>query len=366
MHRIARYIITLLSLGTLLALAACGVPGMVPQGHALPAAAPTATPAPLPPLRLPQDEAPHTDMTEWWYYTGHFRGTDADGAQHQYGFELTFFQVLRGNVAPIYIGHYAVSDLTRGQFHYDQRVLPEPNAVLPNGTTTSGFHLAINDWTMRGLNGYDHLVASEPDYAIDLDLVSQKPPALHNGNGLITYGIGGFSYYYSRTHMVVSGTIRDHGVTIPVSGLAWMDHQWGNFIPTAGGGWDWFSLQLSNDVEYMIYRLRDTQGHILATVGSRIDAQGITTEVPGSRINEQPIGSWTSPITHITYPAGWRLTLPNGTLTVTPELADQELVTTNTTGNTYWEGACSISGTLDGQSLSGQGYTELTGYGAGQ
>jgi predicted secreted hydrolase len=91
MRSIARYFTTLIGIGALLVLAGCGVPGMVPQGQALPTAAPTATLAPLPHLRLPQDEAPHTDMTEWWYYTGHFQGNDATGAQHQYGFELTFF-----------------------------------------------------------------------------------------------------------------------------------------------------------------------------------------------------------------------------------------------------------------------------------
>lgn len=363
LHRycIAKYRLPWLILALAL-LAGCGVPGVVPRGHALPAAPPTPTAAPLPPLRLPQDEAPHTDMTEWWYYTGHFNGTDATGAAHQYGFELTFFQVLRGGLPPIYIGHYAVTDITRDQFHYDQRELSEPNAPLPNGTTTTGFNLAINGWTMRGVNGQDHLAAALPDYAISLDLSSQKPPALHNGNGLITYGIGGFSYYYSRTHMAVSGTITDHGATIPVTGLAWMDHQWGNFIPTAGIGWDWFSIQLSNDVEYMIYRIRDAHGNIISVVGSRVDARGVTTAVDPSQISEQATGAWTSPATHVTYPSGWRLTLPGGALSITPAVLDQELVTTASTGNTYWEGACGITGTLDGQAVTGQGYTELTGY----
>jgi predicted secreted hydrolase len=361
MRQLSRYHVFLVG-AALALLAGCGVPGVVPGGHALPAAAPTPTAAPLPPLRLPQDEAPHTDMTEWWYYTGHLQGTDATGAAHRYGFELTFFQILRGGLPPVYIGHYAVTDITRGQFHFAQRELSEPNAPLPNGTTTTGFHLAINDWTMRGVNGRDHLAASLPGYAIALDLASQKPPALHNGDGLITYGIGGFSYYYSRTRMAISGAITDHGETIPVTGLAWMDHQWGNFISTAGGGWDWFSMQLSNDVDYMIYRIRDAHGAIISVVGSRIDAQGITTAVDPSKINEQAIGTWTSSVTHITYPSGWRLALPGGALTITPAVLDQELVTTASTGNTYWEGACAITGTLDGQTVTGQGYTELTGY----
>ena len=351
-----------LMLLVVLFVAGCGVPGVVAPGAALPTVAPTATAAPLPNPRLPQDEAPHTDMTEWWYYTGHFQGTDSTGQDHHYGFELTFFQILRGQLPPIYVGHYAISDITRGTFHFDQRLVAVPGASLPNGTTTTGFDLAIQDWTMQGVNGTDHLAASMADYALHITLVGQKPAALHNGNGLISYGPAGFSYYYSRTHMSIAGTLQDHGVPVTVTGLGWMDHQWGNFVPTALGGWDWFSIQLANNVDYMIYFIRDANGNVLDALGTRIDAQGGTTQLTASQISETATDHWTSSITHITYPSGWLMHLPNGTLTITPQLRDQELVTTATTGNTYWEGACSITGTLDGQSVTGQGYTELTGY----
>jgi hypothetical protein len=35
-------------------------------------------------------------------------------------------------------------------------------------------------------------------------------------------------------------------VTVKVAGLSWMGHQWGSFNFASGGGWDWFSMQLSN------------------------------------------------------------------------------------------------------------------------
>src|SRR5207237_3098244 len=142
----------------------------------------------------------HRDLTEWWYYTGHLNAVTPDGQTHRYGFELVFFQALRSDYPPLYAAHFAISDLARGQFHYAQRSLMEPAAVIPNGTSTAGFHVSINDWSARGLNGHDDLQASMGDYAIALDLNALKPPTLHNGNGLITYGLGGFSYYYSRTN----------------------------------------------------------------------------------------------------------------------------------------------------------------------
>ncbi len=347
-----------LPLVALLALAGCGVPGVVPGGHPLaPASSASPTVAPLPPIRFPQDEAPHGDLTEWWYYTGHLQGTDPAGQQHSYGFELTFFQVSRGDLAPIYIGHFAVTDLTTGQFHYDQR-----SQGGPLQSSASGFHLSIGDWTMQGLNGSDQLAASMPGYAVTLDLGSQKPAALHNGDGIITYGLIGFSYYYSRTHMAVTGTVTDHGTPIAVTGLAWMDHQWGNFLTSAGTGWDWFSVQLANDTEYMIYFIRGPDGRAASVVGSEIDAQGQTHQLAASQLAERATGQWRSTATGITYPSGWVLSLPGGQLTITPLVRNQELITVATTGTIYWEGACAVSGTIAGQPVSGEGYTELTGY----
>src|SRR5207249_2989069 len=59
-----------------LALLACtSAPRVQPRSTPVPPAAvtPTATPHPV---SFPRDDAPHGDLTEWWYYTGHLQ-TDA-------------------------------------------------------------------------------------------------------------------------------------------------------------------------------------------------------------------------------------------------------------------------------------------------
>jgi predicted secreted hydrolase len=355
--------------GALLALAAlalggCTVPGTIASTQRLRpvAAAPTATP--LPPVQFPLDEAPHHNLTEWWYYTGHLHGTDATGQARTYGFELVVFQNLRGTFPPYYAAHFAVTDLARGQFHYDQRVQFGGAGNLPAAPTTSGFNLAVGGWGMQGVGGQDHLTASMTGYTMDLRLAGAKPAVLHGGTGLITYGLAGFSYYYSRPRMVVSGTLNDHGAAIAVTGTAWMDHQWGNFVSLAGAGWDWYSLQLDNNTEYMLYIIRDEQKRPLSAVGTYVAPDGRASEVSATAIVIQPQGQWTSPVTHGVYPAGWQVTLSDQhlSLTLAPALADQELVTAQSTGVAYWEGAVRVSGTLAGRPITGQGYVELTGY----
>ncbi len=355
-----------------LLLSACSVPGVPATSAQLPLVGAAPTAQPLPPIRFPQDEAPHKDLTEWWYYTGHLNAVTSDGQTHHYGFELVFFQALRSDYPPVYAAHFAISDITGGQFHYDQRRLIEPNAIIPNGTSTTGFAVAINDWSARGLNGHDQLQASMTDYTITLDLNALNPPPLHNGNGLITYGLGGFSYYYSRTSMAVTGTLIDHQQRLQVTGDAWMDHQWGNFLTLGGGGWDWYSVQLNNRTEMMLYVIRDASGQTISTYVGIIGPDGQDLQIPGSALAISVLNHWTSPTTGITYPSGWQLAINDArfkaNLTLQPELKNQELVVTQSTGNTYWEGAVSISGSLSSQgqnqevAVAGEGYVELTGY----
>lgn len=49
-------------------------------------------------------------------------------------------------------------------------------------------------------------------------------------------------------------------------------------------------------------------------------------------------------------------------LKVVPEFENQELNTKRSTGVTYWEGACKVSGTSNSENITGQGYVEMTGY----
>ena len=348
-----------------LLLSSCAFPGMVSTAAQLPEARPTPQATPLPPIHFPQDEGAHHDLTEWWYYTGHMTATAPDGKTHPYGFELVIFQALRSDLPPVYAAHFAISDITRGEFHFDQRRLTEPDA-LKNSASTPGIHVSIGDWSIQGLNGRDQLVASMANYGLHVDLFGQKPPTLHNGNGLITYGLGGFSYYYSRTRMSLSGTLIDHNVPLQVTGEAWMDHQWGNFLPLGGGGWDWFSIQLNNFSEMVLYFIRDASGKVISTYIGYIAPDAHDYLLPTSALKLTVLDHWRSPTTGANYPSGWNLQINapqiHASLTLTPELKNQELVVYQSTGNSYWEGAVSISGQSAGTVVQGEGYVELTGY----
>lgn len=360
-------------------LAACGEapreafpsPSANPQAGQIQVAPSGAVPGAT--VNFPQDEAPHNNLMEWWYYTGHLATTDGSN----YGFEYVIFQANRSNFPPGYVSHFAITDLNKQTFKYDQQLVMANQKIVTGGD--KGFNLAVGSWTMQGLAATDHLKATMQDntYGIDLTVQDQKGPVLH-GTGEFSYGPAGFSYYYSRPRMKVSGQIQVDGQSKTISdGVAWFDHQWGDFLPLAGG-WDWFSLHLSDNTELMVYYLRDDQNNVADVFGTYVPDCAAPCETQSSKpvkaielhredFNITKTGSWTSPTTGGIYPAGWNLKvkaqgMPSLDLNVKPALANQELDTAKTTGLAYWEGACTITGTKDGQQLTGQAYVELTGY----
>jgi predicted secreted hydrolase len=367
------------------------VPTTVPTANPTPSAAPPNDPQPL---VFPRDEGPHHGLTEWWYYTGHLQSADG----RDFGFELVVFRAERGAFPVAWATHFALTDSAAGTFRYDQRA--EYGPQVDRSTPGRGFDLTIRPpqetglltvpggsaatgqpgptdsggspaptpvaWTMRGAGGHDHLSAAGSPGAIDLDLTTDRPPVLHADDGWVDLGPAGGTYYYSRTRMDVAGTFAPPNEDpVSVRGLAWFDHQWGDFIAVGAGGWDWFSVQLDDGRDLTISLVHGPGGVEVLDYGTLIAADGTARHLGGDDFRVSVLGRWLSPRSGADYPAGWRIELPGDDLSVdlTPTLADQELDTTATTGVTYWEGEVTVAGTgRAGVAVAGRGYVELTGY----
>jgi predicted secreted hydrolase len=310
--------------------------------------------APIP-VELPRDDGPHDSGIEWWYFTGHLYTEDLD----RYGFEYVIFRARDENLEG-FVSHFAVTDNARNRFRYDQRLVGAPG-VRGNAAPLD---LDLNGWSMRGGEGTFALAANMADYAIRLETTTTKPAALHDGDGYIDYGNGTSSYYYSWTRLNVAGELDAGDGWEPVTGLAWMDHQWGDFTTFEEGGWDWFAVQLDDGTDVMLYLIRDATGEALRVDGSVVDPDGRLTVLGAGDFAVTATGEWRSPATDTTYPSGWLLEIPdlNLAMTLTPTQLDQELDTRRTTGVIYWEGEATVEATYGGEQVGGLAYVELTGY----
>ena len=167
--------------------------------------------------------------------------------------------------------------------------------------------------------------------------------------------------------MDATGTVVLDGEPLTVTGDAWFDHQWGDFISVGGGGWDWFAVNLDDGTDLTVSLVRDADGSYPLVYGTLVEADGSTRHLDRTAFTVEVTDRWISPATGADYPAGWTISLPGDDLTIdlSPTVAAQELDTRATTGVIYWEGSQRVRATRGGRPLGGEGYVELTGYAAG-
>jgi predicted secreted hydrolase len=322
-------------------------------------------------LSFPRDHGKHPEFqTEWWYFTGNLKSKD-----RTWGFQLTFFR--RSLVKEkssrksawatrdLYPAHFAITDITNRTFHHAELMSREgPGLARSDPDRLS---VRIRDWSAEQNGETIHVKARHNGYALNLRLTPVKPVVLHGDRGYSRKGDadGQASYYYSFTRLHTVGTLTYKGTPYQVTGLSWMDHEFGSSILLPDqAGWDWFSLQLDDGSELMIFHLRKRDGSFERPFGTVVPGSGAPIDLAGQRIFIAKTGTWSSPHTKAVYPSGWKMDIPSQriSLRIDPVFKDQELSTAKSTAVVYWEGAVNVRGSRDGRPVQGRGYVELTGY----
>jgi len=330
---------------------------------------------------FPRDHAAHPDFKiEWWYYTGNV--TTADG--RRFGYQVTFFRVgidyapsnpSKWAVRDLYMTHLAVSDATGQRYRFAEKMSRGGPGLA--GAETNRYYTWNDDWSASlvgnrepgtGSRAQHKLVASSPQAGINLLLDEGKPPVVHGINGINQKGAqpGNASHYYSLTRMPTKGTIAVDGETFEVAGETWMDHEFStSFLEPEQRGWDWLSLQLSDNREIMLYVMRRADGaYDPRSSGTLVDANGKSIHLSDKDFTLTPGRATFTSKNGAVYPIEWTVTIPshNITLQISTPLKDQELSLMQSTGIAYWEGMIDIAGQAGSRAVTGSGYLEMTGY----
>jgi len=325
-------------------------------------------------FRFPHDHGTHNDFqTEWWYYTGHLRAEDG----RTFGFQLTFFRRAaapeaagrnpsRWSIRHLYFAHFALTDEKGRRFHFTEKI--SRAGIGKAGAEAGRLGVWIDEWRVQADGAAHVLQAHAEGITLRLRLTPEKPPVIHGAGGISRKGAGPgeSSHYYSFTRMRTDGTLLLDGAALPVTGVSWMDHEFGsNQLGSEQVGWDWFALQLADSTELMIYQIRRRDGSVEpASGGTWIRADGTAASLARDDIAIDVLDHWLSPQSGSRYPGRWRISVPSLRLTVevAPTVSGQELITRRSTQVTYWEGSVTLTGEREGRSISGLGYAELTGY----
>lgn len=362
-----------------------GVPALAQAkaGGALQAPVPNAPRASFQPalpgfkLAFPRDHAAHPAFkTEWWYYTGNLKAQDG----RAFGYQLTFFRVgvpaskpqgpktSAWRAADVHLAHFAITDVAGKAFTFNERLQRGAGGLA--WAATDRYEVVNGTWSARLFGTTHRLAARAGQQAIALSLDPVKPPVLHGRAGLSKKSgcETCASHYYSLSRMRTSGTLHVGGQELPVTGESWMDHEFGsNQLAEDEAGWDWYSLQLDDGTELMLYRLRKHDDTVeQESSGTFVAADGRATHLTKDQAQLETTGRWLSKASRALYPMGWKVAVPSQQLelTVSPVLEDQELRTRASADEVYWEGAVQVTGKRAGRAVKGHGYVEMTGYAA--
>ncbi len=335
------------------------------------------------PLQFPRDLGSHPETAiEWWYVTGALQA----GAR-PFGFQLTFFrarvpgtQTMQSGFAArqLIFAHAALTDLQGQRLLHDQRIARSSGraGVDLASSSTADTDVWLRDWSLRRDAARYLAQVRGADFGFALTLQQSQPLLLQGEQGWSRKGPEATqaSFYYSVPQLQVQGDVRLAGQKLPVSGRAWLDHEWSeSFMHPDAVGWDWAGMNLNDGGALTVFRLRNREGETLWAGGSWRGAGRHEVRVLAPEdLLFRPGRLWRSAQTGAGYPVQWhvKLRLPGLTgnaasddwrnLQVRALLDNQELDSRNSTGAIYWEG---LSELLDEQDQPlGRGYLEMTGY----
>jgi predicted secreted hydrolase len=162
---------------------------------------------------------------------------------------------------------------------------------------------------------------------------------------------------YAFPAMRTAGTLAAEGKTREVSGVSWLDRQWGP-VPVTDPSmrWTWMNIALSNGDQLALWDIVDNQAqHSWVTVLHPDGSYQLAAVRP---LAEGASRFWTSPVTRKTYPTRWRIDIPAARSRLT-------VLTTGPRGQEFpdghIEGAAAVTGSSQGTTVTGTTFVEMTG-----
>lgn len=313
-------------------------------------------------FEFPRDHGNHeTFRTEWWYVTGHLDGA---GGQ-RFGFQVTFFRQAgrhetSGEVSHLHLAHAALLDVASGRFWHEEKLHRQGWDAFSSATTLD---VRNANWSLKLDEGSKRIsVAATVKAAavLKLELEAVKPLVAFGEEGVSRKGANesAASHYLTFPRLKARGSVKVGAQDHPVSGEAWMDHEFSSSQLDEGQvGWDWAAIQLKDGREIMVYRMRRTDGST--------DAASTLTWIAGNGTLKKaafawkPLATWKSAFSGAVYPNHVRIETEGSVFELRPLAQDQEQGG-SITGLPYWEGACDVRD-QNGQ-LIGRAFLELAGY----
>lgn len=201
------------------------------------------------------------------------------------------------------------------------------------------------------------LVADCENIQFNLDLAAMNYPILNGGTGCFKM-LDMDIYQYSLPTLQTNGQITVNGKKYDINGYTWLDRQWQvNKTPDMTWGWMDFNLDSGEYISFWF------------PVDNWVEKPFATVLYPDGRqrvVDVKPCIKnagefWRSNKYIYDYPTKWLIEIPelNGVFTVKSSPQNQELQFDDVPALNHYEAASTITGTMNGKTVSGYCYVEL-------
>lgn len=322
------------------------------------------------PIQLPRDQYAHsTAANEWWWHIGTLKA----GAR-VFGFEVNAAMRSVGGMK-ITFSELMVTDV-ESQVHYEASNVFPFDAAWAEADPAKPWRVSLGS---PGGNGAVVMTAPGADpqtmqvdasfvdaatgksVAISLRLQQQGAPLLVWGTGEspemgspTTDPMDNHNYYYSFTRLQAAGKITIGGESFEVTGVTWMDHEYGAFPQSTT--WILQDAQLDNGVHLSCFATKGapvenvampSQVTVLSPEGASSFHDSVTTP-------KGPV--WTGP-EGVAYCTVFDVEIPDidAQLRCTALMPDQEFKSQIAP---VYEGVASVNGTVGGKAVGGTAWIE--------
>lgn len=311
-------------------------------------------------IYFPKDEGWHPDaLMEWWYTNAHATGTITG---NKYSIMLSYFYYPQFLFSGLRI--FNISNDTRNQFYTQTLLCDYSNLALdhlnlktvPSKTGKEGW-ITVQD-SLGELKPFEYKISAESQFgSINMKYDAVKRPLEIAETGFLYQGTSGYSYYYSQTMLNLSGTLTLDGITEPITGIAWIDHQYGNLKSTIQDKYEWFSIQLSNNMDLNIYNIFNTQNELPNASNHKTCSIYISDSEDTTVSNYEltRLKYTFMPDSVLCYAQKWHFVWNNIDLIISTNKKYGEVLSPFR----FYEGSTTITGTVDGVPVTGIGFAEL-------
>ena len=261
------------------------------------------------PVVLPRDQGAHPGFgEEWWYTSGTLNGSN----RRAYFWFATIWSADGALVAKVNVVDLRADRIVLSHEYVSATPVTEGQTQFSVGS----FELGLRSGGTLGRWSVD--ASTSDGRRLELDLLPRQPYVLHGHDGIIQQGTGGPSAYYSAPRLAARGTLTLNRKAVRVSGLGWLDHQWGNFGTNVGAlKWNWFACQFRNGSDLMLYQFLNPDNRPSGRqTGTLLTRGGVVKQL--TRFTITPMSPSIRPAgATATYPLAWRLQVPTNKIDIT-------------------------------------------------